>query len=243
MTELDNGITYINAPDDRRRGAPALRRRKADRQRPPRGRLGGLRVLLGDEGRLRRLLGRAPARPDRQLRRGAVLRSSRAGDGAPCPVAGHRSDPLWRREPRPAIISPGSAQERAIRRRVRCLSPHHGSASEAAAPNGTHCARGAGVRTPRATGTGSDLTRACRYGHLGSGRESRSASVQEGPKEGRDEGKTDRRPAGLGVPRELGLGMGQVDPDRIRPVPRDPGLPRRGVPDPDGKHGEHAPRR
>jgi alpha-ketoglutaric semialdehyde dehydrogenase len=42
--------------DHRRRGAPAVRRRQEDRQRPPRGRLGGLRVLLGDQGLLRRLL-------------------------------------------------------------------------------------------------------------------------------------------------------------------------------------------
>ena len=38
--------------DDRRRGTSAVRRRKADGQRPPRRRLGSLRVLLGDEGRL-----------------------------------------------------------------------------------------------------------------------------------------------------------------------------------------------
>ena len=46
MQELDNGITYVNAPDDRGRGPSALRRRQGDRQRPPRGRLGGVRVLL-----------------------------------------------------------------------------------------------------------------------------------------------------------------------------------------------------
>ena len=33
-------------PDDRGRGAPALRRRQGDRKRPPRRRLGGVRVLL-----------------------------------------------------------------------------------------------------------------------------------------------------------------------------------------------------
>jgi aldehyde dehydrogenase (NAD+) len=53
-------------PDDRRRGAPPVRRREADRQRPPRGRVGGLRVLLGDEGRLPGLQRHPPARPDRQ---------------------------------------------------------------------------------------------------------------------------------------------------------------------------------
>ena len=62
----------------RRRGAPAVRRREADRQRAPRGRLGGLRVLLRDQGLLRGLLGHAAARADRQLRR---PESSR-----PCPL-------------------------------------------------------------------------------------------------------------------------------------------------------------
>ena len=53
--------------DHRRRGALAVRRREADRERPPRGRLGGVRVLLGDEGGVRRLLGHAAACADRQL--------------------------------------------------------------------------------------------------------------------------------------------------------------------------------
>jgi hypothetical protein len=69
--------------DDRRRGAPPVRRREADRQRPPRGRVGGVRVLLGDEGRLRRLLGHAAARADRQLPRHAELTVGRRRDPRP----------------------------------------------------------------------------------------------------------------------------------------------------------------
>ena len=45
--------------DDRRRGASAVRRGKADGERAPRRRLGGLRVLLGDQGRIRAI---SPAR-------------------------------------------------------------------------------------------------------------------------------------------------------------------------------------
>ena len=55
--------------DHRRRGAPAVRRGQGDRQRAPRGRLGGLRVLLRDQGVLRGLLGQAAAGADRHLRR------------------------------------------------------------------------------------------------------------------------------------------------------------------------------
>jgi hypothetical protein len=69
MTELDNGITLHQCADHWRRGAPAVRRRQADGQRPPRGRLGGLRVLFGDEGLLHRLLRPVPARADRHVRR------------------------------------------------------------------------------------------------------------------------------------------------------------------------------
>ena len=53
LNELDNGITYVNAPTIGAEAHLPVRRGKADRQRAPRGRLGGLRVLLGDQGRLR----------------------------------------------------------------------------------------------------------------------------------------------------------------------------------------------
>src|SRR5581483_9680310 len=56
-------------PDHRRRGAPAVRRRQGDRQRPPRRRLGGVRVLLRDQDRVPRLLGAAAARAARQSNR------------------------------------------------------------------------------------------------------------------------------------------------------------------------------
>ena len=52
-------------PHHRRRGASALRRRQANRQRPPR-RPRRPRLLHHMESRLRRLLRQAPARPDRQ---------------------------------------------------------------------------------------------------------------------------------------------------------------------------------
>src|SRR5262249_21233660 len=55
--------------DNRRRGAYAVRRREGHRERPPRGWVGGLRVLFRDESLLRRLLGTAPAGADRYLRR------------------------------------------------------------------------------------------------------------------------------------------------------------------------------
>ena len=51
---------------DRRRGAPAVRRRESDRQRPPRGRPGRTRRLHRVEVDLRRLLGEAATGPDRQ---------------------------------------------------------------------------------------------------------------------------------------------------------------------------------
>src|SRR5439155_15477656 len=50
---------------DRRGGASAIRRSEADRQRPPRGRLGGVRLLLRDESRVRGLFREAAARADR----------------------------------------------------------------------------------------------------------------------------------------------------------------------------------
>ncbi len=59
---------------DRRRGAPPVRRRQADRERPPRGRPGGARRLHRVEVDLRRLLGQAPEGADRQ-------RMSRSLDG------------------------------------------------------------------------------------------------------------------------------------------------------------------
>ena len=51
---------------DRRRGAPAVRRHEGHRQRPPRGGPGSARRLHRVEVDLRRLLGPAPAGPDRQ---------------------------------------------------------------------------------------------------------------------------------------------------------------------------------
>ena len=66
---------------DRRRGAPAVRRHEADRQRPPRGRPGGARRLHRVEVDLRRLLGPAAAGADRQRQstreRGSSSSSSR----------------------------------------------------------------------------------------------------------------------------------------------------------------------
>ena len=79
LQELDNGITYINAPTIGAEAHLPFGGVKADRQRPPRGRLGGLRVLLGDQGRLRGLLRRAAAGADRQLRR--LAHRERSCDG------------------------------------------------------------------------------------------------------------------------------------------------------------------
>src|SRR5947207_1457914 len=50
---------------DRRGSAPAVRRRKADGQWPPRRRLGGVRLLFRDQSRVRRLFREAAARADR----------------------------------------------------------------------------------------------------------------------------------------------------------------------------------
>ena len=61
--------------DDRRRGAPALRRDEGHRQRPPRGWPGGARRIHGVEVGLRRLLGQAAEGPDRH-ERVAVLATS-----------------------------------------------------------------------------------------------------------------------------------------------------------------------
>ena len=74
LRDIDAGITYVNGPtiSGGRRGAHVVRRRQGDGQRPPRGRVGGLRLLHRDQDVLHRLLGRgtsSPARPDRQLRR------------------------------------------------------------------------------------------------------------------------------------------------------------------------------
>ena len=52
--------------DDRRGGAPPVRRREGHGQRAPRGRVGSLRLLLGDEGLLRGLFRRAATRADRR---------------------------------------------------------------------------------------------------------------------------------------------------------------------------------
>ena len=53
---------------DRSRGTPPIRGGKANGQRAPRGWLGGLRVLLGDEGRVHRFFGIVATGTDRQLR-------------------------------------------------------------------------------------------------------------------------------------------------------------------------------
>ena len=68
MRDVYTGIFYVNAPDDRRRSPPAVRRHEGDRQRPSRGRDGGARGLLGVEVRLRRLQRQAPARANRHGR-------------------------------------------------------------------------------------------------------------------------------------------------------------------------------
>ena len=75
MQDLDNGITYVNAPTIGAEAHLPFGGVKADRQRPPRRRMGGLRVLLGDQGLLRGLLGPAAARPDRH---GGIVDSSHA---------------------------------------------------------------------------------------------------------------------------------------------------------------------
>ena len=62
----------------RRRGAPAVRRHEGHGQRPPRGRAGRARRLHRVEVDLRRLLGEAPARPDRHR---ASLRARLFTDG------------------------------------------------------------------------------------------------------------------------------------------------------------------
>ena len=66
---LDNGITYVNAPTIGAEAHLPFGGVKATGNGHREGGLGGLRVLLGDQGRLRGLLGPAPARADRQLRR------------------------------------------------------------------------------------------------------------------------------------------------------------------------------
>ena len=67
LNELDNGITYINAPTIGAEAHLPFGGVKTDGERAPRGRVGGVRVLLGDQGGVRGLLGRAAARADRQL--------------------------------------------------------------------------------------------------------------------------------------------------------------------------------
>ena len=57
LNELDNGITYINAPTIGAEAHLPFGGVKQTGQRTPRRRLGGLRVLFGDEGRVLRLLG------------------------------------------------------------------------------------------------------------------------------------------------------------------------------------------
>ena len=64
IRDLEAGITYINAPTIGAEVHSALRRRQADRQRPPR-RLRSHRLLHHLESGLRRLLRQAAARPDR----------------------------------------------------------------------------------------------------------------------------------------------------------------------------------
>ena len=73
MNELDNGHHVHQRPDDRRRGTSPVRRRKTNGEWPPRRRMGSVRVLLGDEGRLSGFLGCVAAGADRQLSRNAGL--------------------------------------------------------------------------------------------------------------------------------------------------------------------------
>ena len=66
MRDFETGIVYVNAGTTGAEVAPAVRRLEGDRQRPPRGGSHRARHVHRVEVDLRRLLGAAPARPDRQ---------------------------------------------------------------------------------------------------------------------------------------------------------------------------------
>ena len=66
MRDLQTGITYINAGTTGAEVHLPVRRHQGHRQRPPRGGAGRARRLHRVEVDLRRLLGQAPAGPDRQ---------------------------------------------------------------------------------------------------------------------------------------------------------------------------------
>ena len=68
MRDLEAGITYVNAGTIGAEVHLPVRRHEGHRQRPPRGGPGGARRLHRVEVDLRRLLGPAPARPDRHGR-------------------------------------------------------------------------------------------------------------------------------------------------------------------------------
>ena len=85
VEELDNGITYVNAPTIGAEAPPPIRRREEHGERTPRGRVGSVRVLHGNEGGVRRLQRDTAARADRcrLVRRGGetALRSTRTSLG------------------------------------------------------------------------------------------------------------------------------------------------------------------
>jgi acyl-CoA reductase-like NAD-dependent aldehyde dehydrogenase len=72
MTDLDTGITYVNAPTIGAEAHFAVRRGQADGQRAPGGGVGGLRLLLRDESGVRGLLGTSAAGATRHIHRIAV---------------------------------------------------------------------------------------------------------------------------------------------------------------------------
>ena len=103
ILELENGITYVNAPTI---GAEALPSAASSRPATGTGGMGILRLLLGDQSLLRGFFGEAAARSDRRRRlnvlpapppshdRGARIRSpSQQDDDGD---AGHRSDRVRR---------------------------------------------------------------------------------------------------------------------------------------------------
>ena len=87
MRDLQHGHHVHQRRHDRRRGSSAVRRNEGHRQRPPRGRPGRARRLHRVEGDLRRLLGQAAARADRQrvTRSGAVAVAIRELEEADLP--------------------------------------------------------------------------------------------------------------------------------------------------------------
>ncbi len=73
IRDLYAGITYINAPDDRRRSASAFRRHEGHRQWPSRRRHWRHRFLHRVEVGLRRLLGQAAESADRPRRLAVII--------------------------------------------------------------------------------------------------------------------------------------------------------------------------